>query len=347
MTKERFVRPKVFRLGYTEIDEEGLRDYLEYTQNQDFMTSYDAAKKRGLSGAEILCSFYAKLCYRALTLGKNANVTRTRDIWDNLVNCFDTGHGSVFEHVQFNFGVVDCSRVFTHELVRHRIGVAYSQTSGRYCRLDHIPLVWDPILDPVKDFFEYGVATIEEVVYMAECELGLRMPNPKINAPAQAGLGRKDLPEIFDPEGDARRFLESWEGHDTPLEDFRWVPDDSFPFAKKKKITSAIRRIAPNGQANEIGFSVNLRALRHTMLMRTARFAEQEIRDVFGQIYDLIAGKFPLVFHGAKVEEVDGFREITGMKMQPYEKPAEMVLSELGKEALAYYLDTGKLPEAA
>ena len=34
-------------------------------------------------------------------------------------------------------------------------------------------------------------------------------------------------------------------------------------FARKKKLTSYLRRLLPNGQANEIFFSVNLRALRH------------------------------------------------------------------------------------
>jgi thymidylate synthase (FAD) len=34
----------------------------------------------------------------------------------------------------------DVSRVLTHELVRHRAGTAFSQTSGRYVRLDEIDL---------------------------------------------------------------------------------------------------------------------------------------------------------------------------------------------------------------
>jgi thymidylate synthase (FAD) len=327
---ERFVQPKVFWTGYTEINEKGLRDYLEYSQNQDFLESWDKAREAGLKPAEILCSFYAKLCYKSLSLGHNANVTRTRDIVDNLANCFDVGHGSVFEHAQFNFVVTDCSRVFTHELVRHRIGTAFSQTSGRYVRLDNIPLVWDPILDPVKDLFDRQVTETEVTIYLAECKLGLRKP------PKGYSGSRPDeclVQTIDDDQLPALRFAPN-------AEHVKWVPDNTFNFSKRKKITSAIRRIAPNGQANEIGFSVNLRSLRHTVMMRTPGFAEREIRDVFGQIYNLIKPEFPMVFHGAQEKEVDGLLEISGLKCQPYEKTAQMVLDEMSTDEIKHYLET-------
>jgi thymidylate synthase ThyX len=91
-------------------------------------------------------------------------------------------------------------------------------------------------------------------------------------------------------------------------------------FAKKKKITSALRRLLPNGQSNEIGFSVNLRSLRHLVMVRTSRHAEWEIREVFSQIYNITKKKYPLLYYGAKEEVVDGIAEVTGLKMQPYEQ---------------------------
>lgn len=42
------------------------------------------------------------------------------------------GHESVLEHVSFTFRIIT-DRGVTHELVRHRIGVAFSQESTRYC----------------------------------------------------------------------------------------------------------------------------------------------------------------------------------------------------------------------
>lgn len=108
------------------------------------------------------------------------------------------------------------------------------------------------------------------------------------------------------------------------------------------KLTSAIRRIAPNGQSNEMGFSVNLRALRHIVMMRTGRHAEWEIRNIFAQVYNLLKDKYPFVFHGAKEQIVDGIVEVSGMKMQPYEMTAEEALSGLSIEEIEAHLAARK-----
>lgn len=322
---EKFVKPKVDLIGKTVIDEEGLKNYLKRSNNEDFIKSWDKAKDQGLSDSEILCSFYAKLCYKALSLGKNTNITRTRDIWDNLLACFDHGHGSVFEHCNLNFIISDCSRVFTHELVRHRIGTAFSQTSGRYCRLDNIPIVWDPILDPVKDLFEECLQGIEDTIYLAECRLGLRRPPVET---LDVKLNPKETLELRN------------QGNLFDYENHKWVPDSSFDFTTRKKITSAIRRIAPNGQSNEIGFSVNLRSLRHTVLMRTSRSAEWEIREVFAQIYNIVKQQYPLIFFGAKEELHEGIVEVSGLRTQPYEKSAQMLLDEMTDAQIELYMKT-------
>lgn len=273
----KLVTPKVYWLGMTEVDQDEVFKYLTDSGNEDFKSSFLEAKASGLSGAEILCSFYAKLCYKSLTLGKNPNISRIRDIRDNIIGCFDVGHGSIFEHINFNFLVTDCSRIFTHELVRHRIGTAFSQNSGRYVRLDDLDIVHDPLLDSVKD----------------------------------------DIAEI-------QHYLES--KYFDLVKKLRL--DDIKDFTTKKKLTSALRRIAPNGQANEIGFSINLRALRHTILLRTNRHAEWEIRYVFAKLYHLVKAKYPLMFHGAVETMVDEITEVTDMKMQPYERTMDSYTTE-------------------
>jgi thymidylate synthase ThyX len=102
------------------------------------------------------------------------------------------------------------------------------------------------------------------------------------------------------------------------------------PFDEKKKITSALRRIAPNGQANEMGWSCNLRSLRHLLMMRTSRHAEREIRAIFNDVYKIIKGRYPLLVSDAHEEEVNGLLEISGMKMQQYDKTIdEYSLEEL------------------
>jgi len=264
----KLVQPEVYFIGETAILSEGMIDYLRASGNEDFANSITEAKSQGLSDGEILTSFYAKLCYASLTLGHNKNLTRTRDIQDNLKACWDQGHGSVWEHAQLNFVVRNCSRVFTHELVRHRVGTSFSQTSGRYVRGDEVNIVFDPILEPVRAGIEHLQKEIENSYH--------------------------DMVVLMEL-------------------------DTMTDFTRKKQITSALRRILPNGQSNEIGFSVNLRSLRHTVLMRTSRGAEWEIRVVFEQIYNLVKAKYPLLFHGAKEEVVNGIVEVSGLKMQPYE----------------------------
>jgi thymidylate synthase (FAD) len=265
----KLVTPEVYYVGCTTARMGEIERYLTDSGNTHFLDSFYGAKEQGLSDGEILCSMFAKLCYASLSLGKNKNITRVRDIPDNLRATFDAGHGSVFEHAQLNFIVRNCSRVFTHELVRHRVGTAFSQTSGRYVRGDEVDLVFDPILEPVR-------AEIETIQYLLEERYQFMVEKMGLN-----------------------------------------VMTD---FDRKKQITSALRRILPNGQSNEIAFSCNLRCIRHLVMLRTARGAEWEIRLVFGKIYRLLKDRHPLLFHGAREGEVNGLLEITGMKIQPWEK---------------------------
>ncbi len=150
----KLVTPEVYLVGYTCMDISGVKQYLKDSDNESFIEDIAKADEDNLSDGEILCSMFAKLCYASLSIGKNKNIEKTRDIKSNLKACFDSGHGSVFEHAQLNFIVHNCSRVLTHELVRHRVGTAFSQTSGRYVRGDEVNIVFDPILSPVKSEIE-------------------------------------------------------------------------------------------------------------------------------------------------------------------------------------------------
>jgi len=199
---------------------------------------------------------------------------------------------SVFEHVGFNFITADCSRIFTHELVRHRVGTGFSQNSGRYIRLDTIDMVFDPILEPVRGHMEEIQAFLETKYHQMVQDSGLA---------------------------------------------------DETNQTRKKKLTSALRRIAPNGQTNEIGYTLNLRTLRHLIMVRTSRFAEWEIRYVFQDIYNLLKDKYPLIFHGAKEEIHDGLVEVSGMKMQPYERYDKELLRDMSTDQLEQEIENRRL----
>lgn len=44
----------------------------------------------------------------------------------------ETGHGSPLEQVWFEFGISGVSRAFSHQFVRHHIGISFEQQSQRY-----------------------------------------------------------------------------------------------------------------------------------------------------------------------------------------------------------------------
>src|SRR3954454_18643442 len=49
-----------------------------------------------------------------------------------ISNVIESGHGSTIEHVVFTFGISGVTRTLSHQLVRHRAGVAFDQQSQRY-----------------------------------------------------------------------------------------------------------------------------------------------------------------------------------------------------------------------
>jgi len=126
------VEPRVFLIGETKIIEEGLQAYLEYLGISDWLS--DAP-----TDSEKLIEVMGRLCYRSFQPGMNRNVTKIREHNSNyLANILNVKHGSVIEHPVMNFIFADVSRVFTHELVRHRAGVAISQESLRFVRLEDL-----------------------------------------------------------------------------------------------------------------------------------------------------------------------------------------------------------------
>lgn len=134
----RSVEPKVFLISRPQIDWDAVIDYLEEVDGVEW-----AQLKLG-SQAQNLIEFAGRMCYRSWKPGLNPNVRKVRtDQAKYLENILSSGHGSVLEHANFTFVFHNVSRVFTHELVRHRAGTAISQESMRFVRLEDIPL-WLP-----------------------------------------------------------------------------------------------------------------------------------------------------------------------------------------------------------
>jgi thymidylate synthase (FAD) len=248
----KFVTPKVFLIGETRVVEEGLQAYLDHVGVPQWTT--DAP-----SDAERLLEVYGRLCYRSFEPGLNPNVTRVRQGNANyLGNILEVGHGSVIEHATVNFILADVSRVFTHELVRHRVGSAFSQESLRFVRLDTLSAYMPTQIQESEESMTLFARTYEQLEAL-----------------------QRQLAELYHI-------------------------DEEKTFGRKKKLTSAFRRLAPEGVATTIGWSCNFRTLRHVIEMRTAPDAEEEIRLVFGMVFEAVRNRYPNVLGDYEVTEVDG-----------------------------------------
>jgi thymidylate synthase (FAD) len=83
---------------------------------------------------------------------------------------------------------------------------------------------------------------------------------------------------------------------------FEW---EKINFDVKKHITSALRRILPDGMATSIIWTANHRTIRHVITMRTAESAEVEIRLVFDKVARIMKEKFPLIYRDFEYVELD------------------------------------------
>ncbi|GAA2911366.1 hypothetical protein GCM10020221_03920 [Streptomyces thioluteus] len=139
------VEPEVFLVARPGIDYAAVTSYLEEVGGGDWLARLDRGELDGvLNDPQNLAEFAGRICYRSWEPGLNPNVTRIRTDQDAyLANILSSMHGSVLEHVSFTFVLHNVSRVLTHELARHRVGVAVSQESLRFVRLQELPF-WFP-----------------------------------------------------------------------------------------------------------------------------------------------------------------------------------------------------------
>lgn len=261
----RRTEPKVFLIAETQVDQDTILDYLAHVGGLPAGGGIFDPFHSEHSGSELLTEFMGRLCYRSWKPGLNANVTKVREGNDSyLANVIKVKHGSVIEHASASFVFADVSRVFTHELVRHRVGVGISQESLRFVRLD---------------------------------DLGLWAPTCIREDEAAMAIFAKTFEHL---EGLQRELAQHFE-LDNPGTDF----------SIKKEITSAMRRIAPDGLATTIGWTSNMRTLRFVLALRTHRSAEEEIRLVFDQVGWIAQARWPNLFADFKREEVAGIGEWT------------------------------------
>ncbi len=177
----RRITPKVFVVAETECNLTGMADYLKHV-GDGAVEWLDGKEEPTVRchfdvGAHLLTEFMGKLCYRSWKPGLNANVKKVReDSKEYIAHILKVGHGSVLEHSSVSFVFADVSRVFTHELVRHRAGVAISQESQRFVRLTDLGLWLPPEAEKdayMRTLFEQQYEHLEDLQKKMAIHLGL------------------------------------------------------------------------------------------------------------------------------------------------------------------------------
>jgi thymidylate synthase (FAD) len=172
--------PSVFLIARPSLDLDGLAAYLRDVGGESWLEmrlqqgkdGSDGLASQAVNPGEMLVEFAGRACYRSWEPGLNPNVTRIRtDQRQYFANILSSAHGSVLEHANYSFALRNCSRVLTHELVRHRAGSAFSQESLRYVRLTDIGFRVPPALAPLRKRVLSIVEQLEEFQREAASEL--------------------------------------------------------------------------------------------------------------------------------------------------------------------------------
>jgi thymidylate synthase (FAD) len=111
--------PTIYLIGQQVTDEAEIERFLADHQVAQWTTDTSVA-------GEKLAEIAGRVCYMSFAKPRPGGSA------SYLTHIKEVAHGSVLEHVAWNFIITGVSRSFTHELVRHRAGFGYSQLSQRY-----------------------------------------------------------------------------------------------------------------------------------------------------------------------------------------------------------------------
>lgn len=206
-----------------------------------------------LPSGESLTKVAGQTCYMSFGNGRTWNRDAQR-YFDNIIT---SGHGSVLEHANFTLLLWGISRSLTHELVRHRAGVGYSQVSQRY------------VSGRVLRF-------VEREEYQKDKTLH-KMFEDRIDRAYKEYTDMANY--LYDKQEKGYKILSGEVKTDL-----------------RKKVQQVARSVLPNETEAPIIVTANIRAWRHMINMRASDHAETEIRSAFFNIYKLLKKLSPRLF---------------------------------------------------
>lgn len=277
----KLVTPSVHIIGDTQVIDLGVQQVLDILQCPDWSSNAP-------SDGEELIEFAGRLCYRSFAPDLNPNVKRVREGNETYIsNILNQKHGSVIEHSTVIIAFMNVSRIFTHELVRHRAGCSYSQESMRFVRLDEVTM-WMPSSTKYEE-----IRKMWDNISQQDRE---RLVEYYGNVDNWAESCQNMIMEYF------KRSCEVYEEFQGEMER-RFGLENMKDFHTKKVLTSMIRRIIPSGVATHIVMGVNHRAARHILEMRASPGAEEEIDLVMKALGSLLKERYPNLYQDLSLDK--------------------------------------------
>lgn len=247
--------PRVYLVGRQEADRRAIDRFLD-----DYGLTWETDTE---VGGEQLVEAGGRLCYLSYGKGRKTNA-------EYVANIIGQKHGSVLEHAVWNFIIAGVSRSFTHELVRHRAGWAYSQLSQRY------------VDESVANFVEPGIIAEDEELHAIWMRAVQTSHQAYVELVEKLSAKLASLPE--GQQGDRTH--------------------------RRKLARQAARSVLPNATETMIFVTANARALRHFVELRGSEWAETEIRKVALEILRIMRQEAPNLFADYEVVRLPDGTEV-------------------------------------
>lgn len=245
-------QPGVVITAAPRTDISGLRTFLEgFAPELNFPAYLDDPTP--LPDATALIKTAGQACYASYGPKRTLNDHADRYI-DNILS---SGHGSVLEHSNYSLFIYGISRSLTHELIRHRAGMAYSQLSQRY------------VSGKVLRF-------VERPEYAADAQLHAEFETDIDHAAKRYADTTERLLEL---QTKGSQIMSADQKTDL-----------------RKKVQQAARSKLPNDTETFAMVTGNVRAWRHIINMRANEHAETEIRQLAVNIYRVLSDLDPMLF---------------------------------------------------
>lgn len=229
------------------------------------------------SDAQDLVETAGRVCYMSF---KNPRPGGNREYIKHIL---EVGHGSVLEHANFSVLIYGISRSCSHEIVRHRAGMSYSQLSQRYVDESTADYICPEIIRNDPELFPIWDAAVRQ------------------SHEAYTTLAEQLTEKLKDPTTAASAML----------------PADATKTDIRKAARQAARSVLPNATETKLVMTGNARSWRHFFEQRAASSAEPEIRQLAYPIWELLSEHSPNLFGDYTPTKLpDGTYELT----TPYRK---------------------------